>query len=238
MKRYNVNDMYKSSKSLNSALLCKSSFTATFLEPYKTNYANFDNIFNNTYKGFFYYDQECFDEEEETVAELTERFRQVVTDWFLVNMKRYNELFRVQVVNDSDYSILDNYDITETYNGTEGRQSSTIEGERTDLEDMRIGNQYKTQVNKVAAFNSSNENVHDTNQGEVGTRNDKSEFTKGQMTSTYASNGQDGHNMRKKGNIGVMTQSDVMSRHVDFWKLYNFYKFIFEEINEQFLLVN
>lgn len=235
MSRYNINAMHKYSKEENIPLLCTRTFTEIFMMPYKNNYENFDNVFRNMYKGFFFYDQEDFDED---LDEATIRFTRVVTDWLLVNSKRYNELFRINVVNDDDYSILDNYDITETYSGTDGRQSATKEGARTDLEDMKIGNQYKTQVNKVAAFNTSNENVHDTAQGEVGTRNDRSSFTKGEMDSTYISNGQDAHNMRKKGNIGVMTQSDVMNRHFDFWKLYNFYKLIFEEINEQFLLVN
>lgn len=226
-----VKDMYDVTSRAEVPLL--STYNADFWLDYVTYYKEFDNVFKTMFKSFRFHDQEC----DETVMEVTNNFIEVVKNWLRMNHKRYSELWRVNVVNDSEYSIIDNYDITEIYSGNESNQSSTKEGARTDVDDLKIGSQNTSNVNKVTAFNSNNENTKDTSSNATGTRNDIESFTKGEQTNITNHNMQDGHTLHKKGNIGVMTQTDVMEKHSDYWKKYNFYVFIFEEINDEFLLV-
>lgn len=226
-----VKDMYNITSRTEVPLL--SSYNADFWSEYISNYKEFDNVFKSMFKSFRFYDQEL----EETDIEVTNNFIEVVRNWLRLNHKRYSELWRVNVVNDSEYSIIDNYDIKEEYTGNESNQSSTKEGQRTDVDNLKVGNQNTSDVNKVTAFNSNNENTKTTSSNATGTRNDVESFTKGEQTNITNHNMEDGHTMRRHGNIGVMTQTDVMERHSDYWKKYNFYVFIFQEINDQFLIV-
>lgn len=228
---YSVKDMYGYSNTHNAPLL--SNLDKDWWNDYVTNYKEFDNVFKTMFMSFKFFDQEL----DEELPNVTAKFTKAVHDWLLLNDKRYDELWRVNIVNDSEYSIIDNYDIKEEYSGTESNQSATKEGQRTDVDDLRVGNQNVADVDKVTAFNSNRENTKTSSTSATGTRNDIEAFTKGEQTNTTNHNMEDGHTMRRHGNIGVMTQSDVMKRHTDYWKLYNFYVFIFNEINDQFLMV-
>lgn len=60
---------------------------------------------------------------------------------------------------------------------------------------------------------------------------------KGAQTDTHTQTGQDAHSIRRYGNIGVQTTSDILKGHVDLWTVYNFYKIIFDDIANEFLRV-
>lgn len=226
-----VNDMYKVSTNADVPLL--SSYNADFWLEYIAHFSEYDNVFKTIFKSFRFFDQE----EEDSVFEVTNSFIEVVKNWLRMNHKRYSELWRINVVDDSKYDILDNYNITETYQGLDTTQSASKEGARTDTNDSTIGNQNAESQTRISAFNTNDMASKNTVKNASGTRNDVDVFTKGEQQTTYASNEGSQHTMNRKGNIGVRTQTEVLEKHSDYWKKYNFYMMVFNEINDQFLLV-
>lgn len=227
-----VKQMYQRANQTQTALL--SNYTADFWEEYKSNYDRFDNVFVSLFKSFIYFDQE----EDETIEEVTTHFINQVYNWLLMNSKRYSEMWRINVIADNEkYSITDNYYLTETYSGSNSNQGAMISGQRTDINNTQVGSQNTGNVNKVTAFNSNTENTNTSNTQSIGTRQDIEQFTKGQETDTTQSTGSDAHTLTRSGQIGVMTADDVMLKHENFWKSYNFYMFVFNEIRDKFLLV-
>lgn len=226
-----VKDMYNVSNQNRIPLL--SSYESTFWLEYVNNYDEFDNVFKSLFKSFRFYDQE----HDETVEEVTTNFITLIRNWLRMNDKRYNEIWRINVVDDSKYGILDNYDLTETYTGLNTMQSAGKEGARTDVNDFTEGSQNGENQTRISASNTNDIASRNTVKNSTGTRNDITEFTKGEMNTTFASNEGNQHTMNRKGNIGIRTQTEVMEKHGDYWKVYNFYMFIFEEIQKQFLLV-
>lgn len=226
-----VKDMYGVTNTGNVPLL--GNYQSAFWLEYLSHFSEFDNVFKTMYKSYRFFDQE----EDETLAEVTNNFIEIVKNWLRMNDKRYNELWRVNIVDDTKYSILDNYDMVENYQGLDTVRSSSKEGARTDVRDFTEGSQNSENQNRISAFNSNDLASKNSTKNATGTRNDVEEFTKGEMDNTYASNEGNQHTMTKKGNIGVRTQTEVMEKHSDYWKKYNFYMFIFSEIQQQFLLV-
>lgn len=226
-----VKDMYGVTNQAHVPLL--SNYTGTFWVEYRNHFEEFDNVFKSLYKSYRFFDQEW----DETVYEVTDNFIEIVKNWLRMNDKRYSELWRINVVDDSKYGILDNYDLREEYEGLDTIQSASKEGARTDVRDFTEGSQNSENQNRISAFNVNDMASKNTVKSATGTRNDVEEFTKGEMDNTYASNEGNQHTMHRYGNIGVRTQTEVMEKHGDYWKLYNFYMFIFSEIQQQFLLV-
>lgn len=226
-----VKDMYGVSNQARVPLL--STYNSVFWLDYIAHYDEFDNVFKTLYKSFRFFDQEP----DETVMEVTNNFIELVKNWLRMNDKRYNELWRINVVDDSKYGILDNYDMTETYIGLNTIQSAGKEGARTDVNDFTEGSQNGENQTRISAYNTNSMASKNTIKNSTGTRNDVNEFTKGEMNTTFASNEGNQHTMNRKGNIGIRTQTEVMEKHGDYWKRYNFYMFVFEEIQKQFLLV-
>lgn len=226
-----VKDMYGVTNTNRSPLL--SDYSASFWNEYVNNYDDFDNVFKSLFKSYRFFDQEL----DETVEEVTANFTKLVKNWLKMNDKRYSELWRVNVVDDGKYGILDNYSITETYTGLDTTQSASKEGARTDTRDFTEGSQNSENQFRVSAHNTNDNANKNSNKMISGSRNDVDVFTKGEMNSTFASNEGSQHTMSRVGNIGIRTQTEVLEKHSDYWKIYNFYSFIFTEIQEQFLLV-
>lgn len=212
-----------------------SDYTADFWTEYKNNFSSYDDYFVTLYKSFVFFDQE----ETETVEEVTAHFTHAVENYLRANDKRLSELWRINVVpDDESYSITENYFMQEIYSGSNSNQSALTTGQRTDVNNTEIGSQNFENVNKVTAYNSSSENMHDSNKSQNGTRNDISQFTKGQETDTSISNGTDGHTLTRHGALGVMTVTDVLKKQEDYWKnTMMFYELVFREISERFLMV-
>ena len=180
---YTVDDMYSYCKENNIKLL--SEFNANFWTYYIQNSSYFDSLFRKRYMHFVYFNQDYEDDKE--LSDVTTEFIDSVYEWLLANKKRYEELFRPLELSDSEYHILNDYDITTNHSGSDTHAGSFIAGQRTDVNINNIGDQEYENLNKVTAFNANNENSKDSNKSVTGSREDITQFTKGQQNNTDAS---------------------------------------------------
>lgn len=251
--RKTVNDMYGMAHSHNKKLL--SEYEADFWNEYKTNYNHYDKLFNRFYRSFKYFMQNG----DEDLATLTNDFADDVYNHLLINHKKYSELYRMYVVSDNDYSLLDNYNITETMDrdttsnntndyGSRSDSFSNTNGARQDSRNTTIGEQNVVSTGKVAPYDSdnfyNNTEVSDNN----GSRSDTESFSKGAETDngtntkgsqhdTLNNTGTEDYTLTRKGNIGVQTGADMLDKHRKLWSSYEFYSIIFREIAKELLLV-
>lgn len=140
-----VKDMYNYSKGIFIPLL--SNYDADFWKDYTANYMKYDKLFTRLYKSFRYFNQD----DEQTTEEITLDFQDEVYNHLLINHKKYEELYRVQVLPSEDYNILSNYSIKETLDKTTSSNGTDTLGARqdtdkiTDTED--IGERSDTESN-------------------------------------------------------------------------------------------
>ena len=252
--RKTVSEMYKYAKEEDSLLL--SSFGAEnedyhFWDEYRSKHRKYDKLFNRMFNSFKYFMQE----DGETIAEITENFTDDVYAHLMVNAKKYEELYRVNVIDDSKYSILDNYNITETMDREEATEGSKTYGEREDTnaygqvissKEETKGSQTNILATDVAGFNSSAYADADKESNTYGERIDESEetinahtdaLTKGEQTDVDSGSKTEDYTLIRKGNIGVRTITEVIEYHRNFWNTYEFYTYIFKEICAELLLI-
>lgn len=148
---------------------------------------------------------------------------------------------------------------TRDYDETRGAQSNS--GSKT----LNYGTVSTTDEQLVSAFNDSGyvgkeKNTHDTLARQDGETTSESlgaqtntqdetiselahtdsgttGFTKGSQSNSSSETGQDSHVLRRYGNIGVATASDIITGFTDLWQAFNFYKIIFDDIANEFLRV-
>ena len=322
-----VNDMYKDARSSNAPLL--SNYEAPFWSEYVSDFSNYDRVFNRLYKSFEYFLQE----EDDSVSECRSNFTEDVKCLLIANSKKYSELYRTYKIDDSIYSLTDNYDVTETYSGnklttiesrlggrTDNTKTSDVIGSKTDsientdiigainnTETMNNGakntnenttygakntnentiygsgssetvgevspmdsNMFynnnknstttseKTDSKQItnAAFTDSKQTTYSTftdsktiNEAErtntsnnvvnSGEQNNSSNntYTKGEQSDTHNHDETESYNIRKRGNIGVQTATDMISKHNQFWNSYEFYTLIFKDICKELLSI-
>ena len=213
MSKKTVKEMYEVTKSAGTPLL--SNFNDIFWNDYIEHYTELDRYFARRYCSFRYFAQE----ESDTVEVVTQNFTSSVYEHLLVNKKRYEELYRVQSVNDNDYMLLDNYNVNETVTKEGSGNGSIVSGERED----KIFN-----TTKVSPFDS--ENFYNDTTSDGSTR-------KGSETDTTNNTYNETVTSSKKGNIGVQTGADMLGKHTDYWKNFDFYNLVFSEIAKELLLV-
>ena len=213
MSKKTVKEMYEVTKVAGTPLL--SNFNDTFWNDYIEHYTELDRYFARRYCSFRYFAQE----ESDTVEVVTQNFTSSVYEHLLVNKKRYEELYRVQSVNDNDYMLLDNYNVNETVTKEGSGNGSIVSGERED----KIFN-----TTKVSPFDS--ENFYNDTTSDGSTR-------KGLETDTTNNSYNETVTSTKKGNIGVQTGADMLGKHTDYWKNFDFYNLVFSEIAKELLLV-
>lgn len=227
-----IKQIYQYTKTNETPLL--SNYSGEWWAEYVNNYSLFDDMFAKMFKSFVYFDQD----EEQTIDEVQEEFTNTVYNWLMFNNKRYSELYRIHVIEDNEaYELTNNYDLHETYSGSNSGQGATVTGQRTDVNYDNTGSQNSANLNKVTGWNSSSENENESNTATVGSREDVHQFTKGQQTDTSQTQGQDSHTLRRYGNIGVMDVNTLLERHKNFWQLFNFYQIVFDDICKNFLLI-
>ena len=322
-----VNDMYKDARSSNAPLL--SNYEAPFWSEYVSDFSNYDRVFNRLYKSFEYFLQE----EDDSVSECRSNFTEDVKCLLIANSKKYNELYRTYKIDDSIYSLTDNYDVTETYSGnkltsiesrlgsrTDNTKTSDVIGSKTDSientdiigaitntetmnngvkntnenttygakntnENTIYGSGSSETVGEVSPMDSNmfyNNNKNSTTTSEKtdskqtthstftdskqttysaftdsktineaertntsnnvvnsGEQNNSSNntYTKGEQTDTHNHGETESYNIRKKGNIGVQTATDMISKHNQFWNSYEFYTLIFKDICKELLSI-
>lgn len=180
-----VEDMYKEAAKNNTPLLSNygAGNTDDFWAGYRAHYDYFDNIFRRRYRSFAYYMQEYGD----VVDTLQPDFTQACYGILLKNRKKYLELYRVQTISDDLYSLLDNYDMTETLEKdtssdnthTSGRHIDTlvdtvepyqdidttteVRGQKTTTDDREITNGQKTTTDEREITNGQ-KTTTDTNE--------------------------------------------------------------------------
>lgn len=313
LKIKRVEELYKFCRDNNLAML--SNFNADFWEVYRNNSDYFDRLFYHSYKSFSIFTLRDAESEEE-----------LCVDWIFdvvaflkANEKRYSELWRMQTVSDTDYSMLDNYNVRETHNtATDATNTDTI-GSRTDTKSSTLtygqvtdtdnnsyihgpkstsdsetknygrdvlatnntfdqGAQSNSSENKTSAFNSSTYAPKDMKDDSFGARRDttyinetrdaRQDSTTGSHTeNTYTDSESKSHTrgshsdgtsdtniygehtnrhvidedvlktITRKGNIGVYSASKLLGEHQELWQSFNFYKFIFDEIANEFLRI-
>ena len=225
-----VNDMYKYANANNMLLL--SNFNATFWQDYINNHSRYDKLFRRLYYNFRYFMQEC-DTDLDDIADITTEFIDDVYNHLMANKKKYEELYRIHVITDEEYSITDNYHIIETMDRDTTSTDDNVYGARTDT-DVR-GNQSNTTESDVSPYD--NENFY--NEGKVtdtiGSRTDS--LTKGSHTDALANTGTEDYTMTRRGNIGVQTGTEMLDKHNRYWDKYKFYEYIFACICADLLLV-
>lgn len=146
---YNIDDMYKYTKANNYKLL--SEFPAAWWSEYRTNYQKFDQIFRRKYKSFRFFLQDSHD----TLANNVIFFTNEVYSHLLANSKKYEELYRINVLDDSTYSLLDNYNLTEVMAKTTTDSSTMNQGQRIDSD----SDSYGAATNTMTVGSSTNKNI-------------------------------------------------------------------------------
>ena len=199
-------------------------------ETYEAAPAIFDREFARRYTSF-----EVFDfMDADTIEESKTNFKADVLSILTFNKKRYEEMYRVFLVEDEDDPITYNYDMTET---TGAQHTSSVKGEQlntTGAQENTTGSQ--TDTHNVAPYNTStltaeSSDVSGSRTDNFGQRVD----TDGARTDTYDSNA---WTLTRRGNIGVQTAADILTLHTRYWsETYKFFNLIFDDIAKQLLMV-
>lgn len=203
---------------------------------YEANHAILDRMFMNRFASFVYLPKDG----ASTDNELYSKWIVDIFALFVANKKKYEELYRIHTITDNDLPISYNYDMTETMDKDTTGQSAMKNGQRTDVNNFTQGSQITEDVNKVTGWNSSDENVNNSLKTGTGSRNDISQFTQGAQESTSNSEGTEDYTLTRKGNIGVMTSSDIAQKFMDFVNddLFLFYNTIFDDIARALLQID
>ena len=161
-----VNDMYNHTKIANTPLL--SSYNAEFWADYVQNFVKYDKLFRRLYKSFWYFDQ-LYDD---SISIVTTDFTDEVYNHLLVNTKKYSELYRINVVSDEDFSIVDNYNVTENMNRETEKNITDVFGQRNDSESDTIGARTDTKSESLGQRSDSKSET-------IGAREDNTNYTQG-----------------------------------------------------------
>ena len=246
--------MYESAVLKDTALL--STYSGDFWNEYIQNHKEYDRLFMRMFKSFKYFLQDG----SESIDVVLTNFTEDVKLHLMVNSKKYSELYRTYIVNDTDYMLLDNYNVKESMNKQNSYEGSDVLGKRDDVTNdtigaittnttSTIGEQTNSEIKKVSPYDSNNFNNESGTDSNFGTRSDSGNtttnehtdnltFTKGQQTDSHSNNSIESYELTRKGNIGVQTGADMLKKHDSFWTSYEFYTMIFKDICKELLLVD
>ena len=214
-----INDLYKYAADHDLALL--SEFNADWWADYVAHSSDYDLVFRRLYYSFMYFMQS----KDESIAEVTENFIEDVENILRVHSKEFEQLWRVHTINKEAYGLTDNYDMREVMARTTG---DTI-GSRSDSQ--TIGAQTSGTTTKVAPYDS--ETFYNNNDAQIssGARSDSQQY------GSQVNSGSENYTLTRKGNIGTMTSSDVIQKHIGLWESFNFYHYVFGVIAKELLTV-
>ena len=247
IKLVTVQEIYKQAQSKQEPLLSRCS--SSFWLPYLSQYEIYDKTFLNMYRTFkyAYYGESGTDEYTE--------FAESVKSVLLMYNKKYEELLRMENIDDELYNILDNYDVTETLtrdtknDSTENigeRNDSTVYGTQSSDTTQSMPTITTSRENTVSAFDADEyspreKTTETTDSYAIDTqRTDESHTdstTSGAQENKTAGKGHEEYELKRKGNIGVMTQSDVLLKHLELWTPWSYYKMIWQDIADVLLYV-
>lgn len=217
-----INDLYNDAhtESVNTPLLSR--YTSDFWQEYIDNYNDYDALFNRMFYSFKYFLQN----EGEDVHEVRMRFTEDVKRHLLLNDKKYSELYRVYVLQDSDMPLSD-FKTTEKMD----KDSAFNKGERVDTNTNSIGSQNNSITRKVSPYDDENFFNDGNDTTTLGARSDSGSYTSGRQEDTATED----YTKTVEGYNNGMT--NVLKRHNKFWSGYEFMEFIFKEIEKALLLV-
>ena len=239
--RTKIKSLYEYAKAHSVSLLpVNTSFE--WWDEYENNSSTYDRFIFDTFRDFYYW----VSFNDETTGEVLADFKDAVASFLSINAKRYSELYRLHVLPNSAYDIVDNYKVTETHEATfvDGQRSDSenvTQGAQVNSDTTNLGTHTDTSEQDISAFNSStyqdaNKTTDiygaqiNTNTSNIGGRSDSMSSVKGSQTNTEE------YTTTKEGNIGVQTPADVIGGHLDLWDRFNFYKQIFDEIAKNYFV--
>lgn len=234
-KMYRIGEIYKANAAASTLML--SNFAgdqdADFWAEYRTNHANYDRVFNRMFNSF----KPFMQDDNATLSDVVDAFRQDVYDHLLMNKKKYEELYRVQVIPDEDYSLVNNYDMQEIMDkdGTDNQDNTY--GQRQDSTSNTTGEQTTTTTSKVAPYDSDDFSNNGQDVVVAGQQLDSSSLTKGSQIDDLNRTYSEDYTLHRVGNIGVQTVTDMLQKHVKMWSIWEFYEYIFKEICKDLLLI-
>lgn len=192
-----VSDMYNFSRKNNIKMLSDFGVDGEtlFWNEYRDKYKKYDKLFNRMFNSFRYFMQE----KGQNIGEITSDFIDDVYNHLMVNAKKYEELYRINVIQDDDYSITDNYNITEELAKENTVYDIDTKGARTDSTASTIGaketvntreygehetdieftkgSQTDSQTDDIAGFNSSTYSDDRQRENVYGSREDSNTTT-------------------------------------------------------------
>lgn len=230
-----VYDMYLYAKEHNAPLL--SDFSSSlevgkdFWYYYLENYEMFDRMFALMYKNFRYFDQDV--EGENSVQEVYENFSDSVKGFLMLNEKKYLNLYQMYLI--KDMSPVDDFNITETKEGSKGYEREYVSGSRIDTSNESSGQRTDTSINQVMAYNSNTFNDESKSTDTKGAQTNINNITKGEQTDTDESTMNETHTINTKGY--KENPSKNLKKYKEVWDSYSFYSDIFTDICKNFLLV-
>ena len=226
-----VNDMYIYSKE--NGLYLLSNFNAEFWQEYIDNHDKYDLLFRRYYYSF----KPFLQKEEDDISIVTNSFIEEVYNHLLVNKRKYEQLYRVYIIADEKNSLTDNYDMIETMKRQGTQNSDNTYGRREDNSNYIKGNQNNDRTQKVTTYDSDVYNDNEKFIVNEGERTDNEVSIKGEQKDNLSVKNNDEYTLTKKGNIGVQTVTDMITKHNKFWSGYRFYTKIFEDICSELLIV-
>lgn len=208
-----IDELYNVSTQLDIPML--SDYTASFWQEYRQNYKRYDKLFRRLYKSFKYFMQDGSEDTEDVLTD----FIDDVYNHLMANHKKYSELYRVYMISDDEYSIIDNYRITETMDKDTTSNNDNNYGSRNDTSGS---------IHNVVPYNTFTE-YEDSSMNDT--------FSKGSEHDTLNNTGTEDYVLTRRGNIGVQTGADMLEKHSKYWDKYTFMTQIFKEICAELLLV-
>lgn len=158
------------------------------------------------------------------------RFTTDVRDHLIANAKKYAELYRIHNVDDDKYSLYDNYNMTETMD----RDTTAKLGEQINSGTESLGARSDSNTHSVAPYDSDTTHIESGNALSYGAQQNTNGMTYGERNDS----GTEDYTLKKVGNIGTMTVTDMLRKHKDFWDKWTFIDYIFNEISKELLLVD
>lgn len=130
-KRSRVKEIY--AYCVENDLPMLSNYEADFWEVYRDNHSYFDRLFMKTYKEFMAFSNDAGSVEENSIDFISD-----VASWLIANDKRYSELWRMQELEDTDYSMLEPYKVTESHSASASKSGSDSMGAKTDTKNSTL----------------------------------------------------------------------------------------------------
>ena len=207
-------------------------YNAPFWNDYNENYMIYDEYFARKYKNFRFFGQDV--EGDNSVEQVYEDFQLSLTAYFMINEKKYTELYRVETMSET-LSPTGDYHMTETKTGSKDIQSEYVSGSRSDSGSETIGQQDSSTVNSTKAYNSADfvEVTKSENSSEP--RTNTTSATKGQQVDTEDRGYTESHTVTTTGTAGDPNEN--MQKYIETWSNFSFYSIIFEDICKEFLLI-